>query len=553
VSRTNHWRAKAVTIGVAALAVATVLPASATANRPTGTQHVLLLSVDGLHQQDLAWYTRTHPNSTMAALVHGGVDYPNASTPIPSDSFPGMVGQVTGGDPGVTGVYYDDTYNNALLPAGATNCANAKPGTEIDFTEDLDLNKNSIDAGQGLTGLPNSILNMTGNPTTLINPAKLPVDPKTCKPVYPNSYLKVNTIFNVAGAAGLRTAWSDKHPAYQILNGPSGPGVTDMFSPEINSAVPGGPAGSDWTTDNAYTRQYDSDKVQAVLNEIDGYDHSRTHKVGTPAIFGMNFQTVSTAQKLPTSDGQTGGYLADGVTPGPLLASSLDYINAQLTAFVGELRKDHLDHSTEIILSAKHGQSPTQPAALTRIDDGTLIDGLNAAWDAGHPGAGPLVAQATDDDAIMMWLTDRSAAATSFAKSYLLAQNGTGNGIDGKPKPFTASGLQTLYAGAAAARYFHVAPGDSRVPDLYGVVQHGVVYTGGQSKIAEHGGAGQQDRNVPLVVSSADAHGGGSVVREPVETTQIAPTILRLLGLNPNALQAVQIEHTAVLPDLDRH
>ncbi|HJP73864.1 MAG TPA: alkaline phosphatase family protein [Pseudonocardiaceae bacterium] len=539
---------------MAALAAAAI-PASAAADapagnghRPTGIQHVLLLSVDGLHQQDLAWYVHEHPNSTMAGLVGGGVEYPNASTPIPSDSFPGMVGQVTGGDPGVTGVYYDDTYNHALLPAGTTNCASAKPGVEIDFTEDLDLNKDSIDAGQGLSGLPNGILNMTGNPTSLINPAKLPVDPKTCKPVYPNSYVKVNTIFNVAGKAGLRTAWSDKHPAYQILNGPSGPGVTDMFSPEINSSVPGGPSGSDWTTDNAYTRQYDSYKVRAVLNEIDGYDHSRTHKVGTPAIFGMNFQTVSTAEKLPTSDGQTGGYLADGVTPGPLLSGSLDYINTQLTSFVSELRKAHLDGNTQIILSAKHGQSPTKPAALTRIDDGKLIDGLNAAWDAAHPGAGPLVAQATDDDAMMMWLNDRSPAATSFAKSYLLAQNGTGNGIDGKPKPFTASGLQTLYAGAEAAKYFHVAPGDSRVPDLWGVVRYGVVYTGGQGKIAEHGGAGQQDRNVPLVVTSADACGHGSVVRQPVETTQIAPTILRLLGLNPNALQAVQIEHTAVLP-----
>jgi hypothetical protein len=33
-----------------------------------------------------------------------------------------------------------------------------------------------------------------------------------------------------------------------------------------------------------------------------------------------------------------------------------------------------------------------------------------------------------------------------------------------------------------------------------------------------------------------------------VETTQIAPTILELLGLDANFLQAVQIEHTAVLP-----
>ena len=80
-------------------------------------------------------------------------------------------------------------------------------------------------------------------------------------------------------------------------------------------------AGDDWTTDNALTRLYDSTKVDAVLNEIAGKDHSGVRSVGTPAIFGMNFQSVSTAQKLPTSDGLRGGYNPDG-TPGPLLSQA---------------------------------------------------------------------------------------------------------------------------------------------------------------------------------------------------------------------------------------
>jgi hypothetical protein len=42
----------------------------------------------------------------------------------------------------------------------------------------------------------------------------------------------------------------------------------------------------------------------------------------------MNFQTVSTAQKLPTSDGLTGGYLPGGTVPGPLLVRALNYIDA---------------------------------------------------------------------------------------------------------------------------------------------------------------------------------------------------------------------------------
>ena len=515
-------------------------------------KHVLLISVDGLHQSDLAWYVKQHPNSALAALVKGGVDYSAASTPVPSDSFPGMTAQVTGGDPGTTGVYYDDTYNHGLLPAGTTKCdGSVKPGAEVDLTEDLDWNKNSIDAGQGLAGLPNSILNLTGDASKLINPAKLPVDPKTCKPVTPNSYLQVNTIFNVIANAGLRTAWSDKHAAYDILDGPQGNGIQDLFTPEINSQDPALAAGKDWTTDNAATRQYDNYKVQAVLNEIDGYDHSGKTKVGTPAIFGLNFQSVSTAEKLPTSEGQAGGYLADGETPGPLLSGSLDFVNGEVGRFTAELRKDGLAKSTTIILSAKHGQSPKDPAALTRIDDGALLDGLNAAWKKAHPGAGDLVAFSVDDDAMLLWLNDRSQAAADFAKNYLLAQSGTGNGITGAAKAFTHGGLTKVYAGAEARAYFHVQPGDNRVPDLFGIAQQGVVYTGGQSKIAEHGGAADDDRNVPIVVSGAGVSARG-VNGQQVETTQIAPTILRLLGLDPQRLQAVRIEHTKVLPALGR-
>jgi len=45
----------------------------------------------------------------------------------------------------------------------------------------------------------------------------------------------VNTIFEVVKAHGGYTAWTDKHPAYEWTNGPSGQGVDDFFGPEINS------------------------------------------------------------------------------------------------------------------------------------------------------------------------------------------------------------------------------------------------------------------------------------------------------------------------------
>ncbi|MEC3980561.1 alkaline phosphatase family protein, partial [Amycolatopsis sp. H20-H5] len=452
---------------VALLVTGGLLATAPAATATGGPGHVLLISVDGLHQSDLAWYTATHPRSALAALVAHGTEYTHARTPVPSDSFPGLMAQVTGGNPATTGVYYDATYNHALLPAGTKACTGKPGGALVDYTEDLDRNKDSVDAGQGLPGLPDGVLAMTGKPATLIDPARLPVDPRTCEPVYPHQYLRVNTVFEVAHRAGLRTAWSDKHPAYEMLNGPSGTGVDDLFTPEINSLAPGS---TDWTTDNAATQRYDAYKAHAVLNEIDGHDHGGGSKTGTPAVLGLNFQSVSTAEKLPLSGGRPGGYLPGGHAPGPVLSSALDFVDQQIGAFTAELKRRHLDRNTTVILSAKHGQSPVDPAELNRIDDGKLLDGLNAAWRAARPGATDLVALSADDDAMLLWLTDRSPAAAAFAKDYLLAQSGTGTGVAGNATPYVHSGLRSVYAGAAAAAYFHTRPGDPPVPDLVGVV-----------------------------------------------------------------------------------
>ena len=207
--RVRFLRASAAAAGAAALlagtALAPMVAGSATAATVRGDhggqiRHVLLLSVNGLHQQDLAWYVRHYPASTLASLADHGLEYSNARTPIPSDSSPGMVAQVTGGDPGVTGIYYDDTWNHDIFPAGTTNCSGPVPGAEAAYEEAIDVNSNRLDAGQGLSGLPGSILQMTSNPLQVINPASLPVSAKTCQPIYPNQYLQVNTIFNVAHA-----------------------------------------------------------------------------------------------------------------------------------------------------------------------------------------------------------------------------------------------------------------------------------------------------------------------------------------------------------------
>jgi hypothetical protein len=543
-----------VTAGLAGSLVVSSVPASA--GDHANAQHVLLLSVDGLHQTDLDWYVNNHPQSALAQLVNRGTDYKNAQTPFPSDSFPGIVGQLTGGNPKSTGAYYDDSWNAGLLPAGTSVAAcqshSVKPGVEVQYMELAAKDPTALDSGQGLPGLPNSILQLTPDATSLLDPATLPVDPTTCKPVYPHDYLQVNTVFQVVRQAGLRTAWSDKHAAYEVLNGPSNvgvQGVQDFFTPEINSTASA--AGNDWTTDNALTQTYDSYKVQAILNEIDGYDHSRSARPGTPAIFGMNFQTVSTAQKLPA-----GGYMKDGVTPSALLSTALDYINAKVGAMLNEIRDRDMSDNTVVILSAKHGQSPQDPAKLTRISDGAIVDALNQDWvNAGHPGT-TLVDFSINDDGMLMWLSDRSDAATTFVKNHLMSSaspyKGTGNDITGNPKPYTTSGLTKVYAGSDPQNPLFVPASDTigrqRTPDIVGIAQVGTVYTGKKAKISEHGGDNPQDRNVPIVVSGAGV--GHKSNSDLVETTQIAPTILQLLGLDPQHLDAVKKENTQVLPDL---
>jgi arylsulfatase A-like enzyme len=82
------------------------------------------------------------------------------------------------------------------------------------------------------------------------------------------------------------------------------------------------------------------------------------------------------------------------------------------------------------------------------------------------------------------------------------------------------------------------------VPDFIAVTDHGVICTGG-SKLAEHGGFSDDDRNVALLVSAPGIK--PEIVESLTYTTQIAPTILTALGLDPSKLDGVRLEGTQVL------
>ena len=581
--------------GVSAIALGTVLilpGAAGAASPPRGQKsaHVLLISVDGMHQSDLDWYIGQHKNSTLAQLVHSGVEYTNAATSNPSDSDPGGTALMTGGNPKSTGIYYDVEYSHNTDEPGAT-CTAGQPATGgdviYDSPDDAVANVNDfIDPSNGTfpsfdengsiyTGAkhldtnPAAIMNLK-NDVTSFNKATFPVDPQTCANILPWDYLGDNTIFQVIHAAGMRTAWSDKHAVYMSFNGPGSDGksIDDYFGPEIDSQAvePNGvpyPQDNDWAHIDAATKQYDGYKVQAILNEINGFDHSGETKVGTPAIFGMNFQAVSVAQKIPstpatligpdshgnytTSAPQPGGYqwVNNELVPGPVVSSALDYVDAQLGRMVALIHKDGLDKSTTIIVTAKHGQSPTDPTKLVTVKDGPIIAAVNAAWHQNHSSNSSLIVAGTDDDLWQSYLSDNSQAACDFVKNYLWSHTATGLDVNKNPVTVKHSGLARIWDGSAAASFFGVSESDGRYPDVFGEVQEGIVYSG-PTKLAEHGGMNSGDRHVLMVVSGPGIK--AQVVPTSVETTQVAPTILSLLGLDPSALSAVQIEGTSVLP-----
>jgi len=343
--------------GAAVASAATAAPGNTGNGHHHGIKHVLLISVDGMHQSDLDWYVANHPDSELARLATGGAEYTGAQTADPSDSAPTGTGLMTGADPKLTGIYYDDEYSHGVFPPGTTKCSGPVPGGDViyDSPDDKlpavpDLLHNgsgntfpafdedgSIYPG-GMTTNPALIMNLTPHPQSGLNPATYPVDPKTCQPIQPWDYVGVNTIFQVIHKAGLRTAWSDKHAIYTSFNGPgsNGMSIDDFFGPEIDSQAvePNGvpyPDDGAWTDDNAATKQYDSYKVQAVIYWINGYGHSgHGPKVGTPAIYGMNFQVVSTAEKLKSSPAVLIGPNAQGkYTLGPSLPGGYVTVDGQ--------------------------------------------------------------------------------------------------------------------------------------------------------------------------------------------------------------------------------
>jgi Type I phosphodiesterase / nucleotide pyrophosphatase len=537
-------------------------------------KRVLLISVDGMHAVDFANCANgisTVNNGqpycpALAALGKTGINYVAASTSKPSDSFPGLTAIITGGSPALTGVYYDVAYSrNYNAPAKTTGngvaagpCTpNTKPtGTTTEYEEGIDLDKTKLNGGA-----PGATL--TDGGLASIDPQKLVRDPSNgCNPVFPWEFVRANSIFSIIHQAGGYAAWSDKHPAYSSVASGIGPvALDDFYAPEINSnvvALPGVKTptgvscaavldpGSDitaWTNSFQNIQCYDTLKVDAILNEIDGKNHLGTKRTQVPTIFGLNFQALSVGQKLiEASNGVTGGYLDAAGTPSAALLDEFKFVDASIGAFVEELKDKGLYDSTLIVITAKHGQSPIDPSRYvpqTKVgtSPATLLD--NAGYiplseaPSNPTGIGP-----TEDDVSLLWLKSSSQTDASVK---ILEANASATGI----------ALGQIYYGPSLAINFNDPTVDPRTPDIIVTPNVGVTYSGSTAKQAEHGGFAHDDTNVMLLVSLPGFQ--PKTVHAEVGTAQVAPTILQALGLDPSALDAVRIEGTSVLPAVQLH
>jgi arylsulfatase A-like enzyme len=275
----------------------------------------------------------------------------------------------------------------------------------------------------------------------------------------------------------------------------------------------------------------------------------------------MNFQVVSVGQKLiEKSVGETGGYTGAEGTPTAPLLGEIQFVDAAFGTWISHLKAHGLLDSTLIIVTAKHGQSPidssrylgisTFPGDPISTSPATIADTLVPATPT-TPGCLPFSESAinnptgigyTEDDVSLVWL-NQSVCTTDTVVNAIETQS---------PSTSNIAGIGEIFAGPAITQLFNapgVPPnGDPRTPDILVTPNIGVTYSGSSKKLAEHGGFSHDDTNVVMLLSNPKF--APKTVTNPVETEQVAPTVLAVLGLDPAKLDSVRNEGTQVLPDV---
>jgi hypothetical protein len=557
----------AMVLGVLAITLASSRHAIAQTNGVGSKKikHVLLLSIDGMHAVDfyncargIAGVNGGEPYCpNMASLSSTAINYVNAISSKPSDSFPGMTALASGGTPKSTGIYYDVAYDRSLdapeektgtgLEAGPCTPYAMPTGTTTDNDQGNEFDDTKLNGGAPGAGL-------TDGGIASLDPKRLERDPqKGCAPVYPWDFIRTNTVFGVVHAAGGYTAWIDKHASYSFVGGPGGKGLDDYYSPEVNSnvvplphtktlaGIPCDPVRdktslSGWNSSFANIQCYDAIKVYGLLNEIAGKTHNGKKAV-VPAVFGMNFQSVYVGQSVNEASVAVGGYKNAAAEPSAELLGEIEYVDIAVGEIVHALQKARIYDDTLLIITAKHGESPIDPTRYVADGSDTPATYLEHLLPYSESPLNKHGIGATEDDVSVLWL--KKGVNVDVAVD-ILENDATEIGMG-----------EILYGPTLALNYNKGGDGpgdDPRSPDIIVTPNIGVTYSGSTSMIGDHGGFAHDDTNVVLLVANPNFK--GQTVSNATTTTQVAPTMLQALGLNPSLLDAVRIEGTAVLPEV---
>jgi hypothetical protein len=529
-------------------------------------KHVLLLSIDGMHAVDFYNCANGIPGiadgspycPNLMALSQTGINYVATVSSKPSDSFPGLAALVTGGSPKTTGLYYDVAYDRSLdAPihttgtglAGGPCTPHGKPtGTTTDYDQGIEFDDTKLNGGA--PGAP-----LTEGGIASIDPTKLVRDPALgCAPVYPWNFVRTNTIFSVVHGAGGYTAWIDKHASYSFTAGPGGTGLNDYYSPEVDSTVVAlsgvttaqgfrcdpirDTVGSlsSWTNSFENIQCYDALKVKALLNEIAGKTHTGAPAT-IPALFGMNFQAVYIGESVSEPNVDVGGYQNAAGLPSEELFKEIQFVDASIGDIVDALKSAGIYDNTLVIVTAKHGEAPIDPHLYVADGTNTPATLLGPAIPFSESPSNTTGIGATEDDVSVLWLV--KGASVPAAVRLL-------------EKDAAAIGLGQIYYGPSLALNYNVGGfgrgDDPRSPDIIVTPNIGVTYSSSTTMIGDHGGFGHDDTNVVLLVSNPSFT--AQTVFTPTATTQVAPTILKVLELDPTELDAVRAEGTQVLSEV---
>jgi hypothetical protein len=307
----------------------------------------------------------------------------------------------------------------------------------------------------------------------------------------PHDLVRVNTMFEVVSEKVGTTAWAGENAiTTDLLRGPSGKGV--------------GEACDDGADDPARTAK--------VIQWIEG--------PSVRALFGMSFTGVAESQRRD-------GYKDALGTPSEGLAKSLEALDDAVARIVRELKSKQLFDATWIVVAAPYAQSPIDARQRVAAPIATLRDVVTKAV----PGS---IAHLSGGDVAMIWLrdkqtTERIAKALSDDSARL--------------------GIQDIYYGARLALTLNTPATDSRMPDIILQPRAGVIWTSqNEHALMFHGGMLDQDTHVALMISGAQLTGRADPTYVP--TTQLAPLLLRALGMEKFDLRALHQEHSPALPGI---